>query len=380
MSSVYVVGEKVFRSKTLALLEGTKLNIHPKWYFSDEVFSSIKWNKGYTNDIISVYQRRAAQLRDKYDYLTLMYSGGADSRTVLDSFLSQGLLVDEIVVSWPNKLTDGKYKVSANTDTANILSEFDLVIKPDLEYIASNYPSIKITLHDFSSEIIADSAELVEEDWYSVNDHMNPSVFRKYTVLTNTEQLMNDAGKRSATIWGVDKPQLAYKDGNIYFYFLDKLANSRSSDNHNNRNSELFYWTADFPEIVHAQARLVYEYFVNHPEKLDLINWTDTSKHNKNELNLILKSIVYPNWHPGRFQADKPTSMILAEQDTWLFNNYSHTRYFQSWQSGLKNIVNSAIDSKYHQYSKDSKFTGWVGFISPFYLLGPAYTKNILTV
>ena len=127
------------------------------------------------------------------------------------------------------------------------------------------------------------------------------------------------------------------------------------------------------PELVHAQARLVYEYFIQHPEKLKLINWDDSSGHNKHELNLIIKSIIYPNWHPKRFQANKPTSVTMAEIDTWFFVDYKHTRYYQSWESGLKNIA-KAVDPKYYQHVPNSnRFEGWVGFMSPFYLLGPAY-------
>ena len=371
--SVYKVGERVFRSKTLALMEGTKLNLHPTWHFADEVYSTVNWQTGHTDDITEVYKKRARQLRENYDYLVLAYSGGADSRTVLESFLTQGLLVDEILVSWA-KEGQGKYKVSAtDTSASNIVSEFDLVIKPDLEYISKNYPTIKISLIDWSSDIGSDSSELIEDDWYSINDHMNPGVFKKFTVISDYEQQMIDAGKKSAVIWGLDKPQVAYKDGNIYLYFLDKLANTRSSDNHNNRTSELFYWSPNMPEIVHAQARLVYEYFISHPDKLKLINWTDHSGSNKTELNLILKSIVYPNWHLNRFQANKPTSTVMAEIDAWIFTDYANGRYLQSWESGLKNI-SKAVDPKYHQKIPGrNRFEGWVGFTSPFYLLGPVY-------
>jgi hypothetical protein len=375
-NSFYKVGQTVFYSKTLALFEATKLNIHPSWHFADDIFSTVKWNNGSVENINDLYKSRARQLREKYDYLVLMYSGGADSRTILESFLSQGLLVDELLVCWPREITQGRYKVSTDKSATNMLSEFDLVVKPDLEYISKNYPAIRITLKDWSTDVATDTAELIEDDWYSINDHMNPGVFKKYTVISDTEKSMIDAGKKSATIWGVDKPQIAYKDGNIYVYFLDKLANTRSSDNHNNRISELFYWSPDMPNIVHGQARLVYEYFIKHPEKLKLVDWTDSSGHNKSELNLILKSIIYPNWHPGRFQADKSTSTTTAELDTWFFKDYNYTRYFQSWQSGLTNIA-KAVDIKYHQKSaKANKFEGWVGFISPFYLLGPAYQSG----
>ncbi len=71
------------------------------------------------------------------------------------------------------------------------------------------------------------------------------------------------------------------------------------------------------------------------------------------------------------FQANKTSHNTLSEVDTWMFQKATHTRYMQSWQNGIDNL-RKAIDLKYHQFHKDGKFDGWVGFISPFYDLGPA--------
>lgn len=370
----YSVGDRAYRSKLMALIEGTRTNTHPQWHFGDEVFGKVLWDQGKTENIMPFYHRRARQLREKYDYLIIAYSGGADSRTLLEAFLDQGLIPDEILVSWPIKATEGKYQVSTDTSTgANILSEWDLIIKDDLAFLARNYPQITITVSDFSEDIVGDRAEFFDDDWYNINDHLNPVVYRKFTAMSQQERDVIDAGKRSALVWGVDKPQVAYRDGHLWLYFLDKTANTRSSDESNGRTSELFYWTADMPELVHAQARLVYDRFVANPQFLRLIDWQDRTVDpiaKKNQLNLFMKSIVYPTWNPLRFQAHKPTSMVWQEPDTWLFTHYSHTRYFKAWRSGLKNVM-SAVDSKYYQYGANGRWEGWVGFISKFYDLGP---------
>lgn len=370
----YRVGQTTFFSKTKALMEATKTGVHPTWHFADEVFSAIDWQKEVTEDIRVTYQRRAKQLRDKYDHIVLSYSGGSDSWTILNSFLTAGLTVDEILVRWPIKGSSNIYSPTLDQSAGNYLSEWDLVIKHDLNWISSHYPNIKITIDDWSDTL---DAELTEDDWYGVNDHLNPGVFKKHTALKGTEKdiIMLDRGKKVATIWGIDKPQVVFKDGRLYTYFLDKLVNTSFVHGTGNRVPELFYWSADFTDIVQIQAQLMYKYFRDNPHKLDLIDWDkrliDTQK-KKTEYNALSRDIVYPDWNAKKFQVIKPTSTVWCEYDNWMFNHLGHTRYMQSWLHGLESLKN-AVEPKYHQTSINGKFNGWVGFISPFYDLGPVY-------
>ena len=379
--SYYTVGTEIFYSKTLALLKATQVNQHPIWVFGDAVFSRLPWEQGAVDNIRNVYKARAQQLRDKYDYLVLSYSGGADSWTVLNSFLQQGIAPDELLVRWPIKSLQGKYTVSTNGAEENILSEWDLVIKPDLDYLAVNYPNIKITVYDWSDDL---DIELVEDDWMGINDHLNPGVFRKYSgrVGTETEQRMIDAGKTVATIWGLDKPQIAYRDGNIYLYFLDKTANTKFVSGVQNRVAEMFYWAVDMPEIVHSQARLMYEYFVAHTDQLYLIDWSKRSLRTadqKKSYDNIVKNVIYPDWNPAKFQAGKTISMVKSGIDHWMFQHYNNYRYLQSWQHGLTSIM-QAVDKKYHQLNASGEFVGWTGFVSPFYRLGSIHVDTTLEI
>lgn len=374
----YTVGSETFYSKTLALLRATQVNQHPSWNFGDEVFTRQPWQQGTVDNIRDVYKARAQQLRDNYDYLIISYSGGSDSWTVLNSFLQQGIAPDELLIRWPTKSLQGKYTVSTDDVESNILSEWDLVIKPDLEYLAVHYPNIKITVYDWSDDL---DIELVEDDWMGINDHLNPGVFRKYSgrVGTETEQRMLDAGKKVATIWGIDKPQITYRDGNIYFYFLDKLANNKFVSGVQNRVAEMFFWTIDMPEIAHHQARLLYEYFVAHPEYLYLIDWDKRASRTSDQKKFydnIVKSIIYPDWNLSKFQSRKSITMVDAGVDTWLFQHYNNYRYLQSWKNGLSSIT-QAVDKKYHQFNSTGRFIGWTGFISPFYCLGPIHVDNM---
>jgi len=45
-----------------------------------------------------LYALRARQLREKYDYLVLYFSGGADSTNILKTFIDNNIFLDEIVM------------------------------------------------------------------------------------------------------------------------------------------------------------------------------------------------------------------------------------------------------------------------------------------
>lgn len=67
------------------------------WFMIDHPWKKISWNVEPKESIEELCKRRAEQLRDKYDYIVLYYSGGPDSSTVLNTFRDNNIPLDEIV-------------------------------------------------------------------------------------------------------------------------------------------------------------------------------------------------------------------------------------------------------------------------------------------
>ena len=101
-----------------------------------------------------MYVERCNQLRDKYDYLVLHYSGGSDSHNILHTFLTNNIKLDEISIRWPKHWLDGKFYNVNNIDKSakNAPSEFNYTIKPTLEYLQKHHPDIKINIVDFTED------------------------------------------------------------------------------------------------------------------------------------------------------------------------------------------------------------------------------------
>jgi len=93
----YEVAKLKFYSQIEALEVSRKFNLPITWNFNDEIFSSYDWQIEPEETISELYVKRCEQLREKYDYLVLFYSGGADSDNILNYFIQNNIHLDEVV-------------------------------------------------------------------------------------------------------------------------------------------------------------------------------------------------------------------------------------------------------------------------------------------
>ena len=85
--SYYKVNNNIFNSKLNAFLYADLIKSDiVEWIFLlSEYLNTYNWNIEPEETLDELYQIRAKELREKYDYIILMYSGGADSHNVLMS-------------------------------------------------------------------------------------------------------------------------------------------------------------------------------------------------------------------------------------------------------------------------------------------------------
>ena len=131
----YKVGNSIYSSKLEALMSASSSNQYPYWIFNNEVFDKTAWSIEPHEDINALYQQRALSLREKYDYIVLLYSAGVDSQTVFDSFVAIGQPVDEIVVFWAIGAAEKYGGPDTDYRPENCIAEWNHLIKPQLDYI-----------------------------------------------------------------------------------------------------------------------------------------------------------------------------------------------------------------------------------------------------
>ena len=319
----YKVGNEIFYNKFQALIYASKNKVPIKWIFYDDLYNVACQNiKNYNLSLEEVYRNRATQLREKYDYLILNYSGGSDSHNILQTFIKNNIKLDMVYVQWPMSLVDKNlYSPSlSNKSNYNFHSEWDFVIKKDLEWLSTNYPEIKIEIGDWTTTL---NTDFYSDNLYEKNVTNLPSIARsqKQNTFSKTETLLSNKGLKVASIFGVDKPTIGIMGNEVYFKMAD--TSCMAQPNPDNPNGlEYFYFTPDMPEIPVIQCQKMYETYLKRPEmfymRIDPEKRKEIYPHTLYQSNYqdmhsyweVFKFVCYPYWDFSRFQAEKPFSIL----------------------------------------------------------------------
>jgi hypothetical protein len=363
----YLVGWKKFYNKTLALIESKNTGFDLLWVFNDDVYSKIDWTVPIEVPLKTLYYLRAKQLREKYDYIVLNYSGGVDSHNALRAFLDNNIFIDEISI-FTVEIID-KYSTDKTTSYENLNSEVKYSAIPMLNSVSHLLDSrTKITFKDISKS----SLELLKnENWM---DTVIPGIHYSITLLGRQNFFLSDKeylnirekNKTICSLYGVDKPLVVYQNNSYYAYFTDTSAmhsvpiELNKIDN-SNIYTEFFYWNRDLPELVIKQAQEVKKHCELDPIKKNL--WSKSLKTHIGEYREILNPIIYPEIETPTFQTGKQEQNFdrgILDNWFWEIANENQKQNLFSAVNYLKNNIDNSRfiknDVKVGIQSTNSKF------------------------
>ena len=349
----YKVGNTIFKDKIQAVLHASTTGESITWDFHSDIFNKINWQIEPELSLDQFYKLRATQIREEFDYVIVMCSGGADSNQVIWSFLSNGLHVDEIVSSAPLEgLRDYK---SNNTDfrVENTASEIEYAQLPLLDKIAITHPTIKITLNDYFVDIV----NYKTDEWlYNSSDFIHPTTVARYNLEKYSHlKDLAEQGKRIGIVYGIDKPLIRIgDDNNVYCQILDTPVNvPRPPFNTDYSNVEivLFYWTPNMPLMLVKQVHVLTKW-LHLPINKSLLAITrndatrtllSTSQH-RNRFSKWCRDIgpcIYPSTYSPIYQSAKPNRTFFAEHDDWFYKLHRGTRIYQQLESDFLVFIKS---------------------------------------
>jgi hypothetical protein len=358
----WTVGNDVYIDKTSALLASTQSKQHVHWHFNDDVFSKANWQSEPKESLEKLYAQRARQLREKYDYLVLSFSGGSDSTNILRTFIQNQITLDELVVQWPHEAAKNLYTPN-NQDLSqdNWLSEWDYTVKPMLDWIAVHHPKIRITLYDYSQNVI-DYSKNLKDTWYLGRNTYSPYGTIRHGIIENLGLGKLEKIQSIGYIYGVEKPKIMFKDGKYYTYFLDVLTGNRYLPDYQQQNScvlEFFYWSPDATDIIAKQCHTIKRFLQTHTQ----FQWMVTGhvKHSSTitQFQDLIEPLIYPE-HQKSFQANKCRPGLAV--DSVLIKNLFDHRVIDTYNTGVRELM-THVDTKY--YDPDTLLV--VGFTSPLY-------------
>lgn len=355
-TGVYQVGNREFVNQLEALYYASTNNQTVQWNFYDHVFSQIDWSVRPPGTLAQLYRDRAQQIRDRYDYVAVYFSGGADSWNIVNSFLSNNIPIDEIVTSW--SFAHEKYNPVNVTDYSegNIISEYYHAALPVLDHIKKTYPNIRIEVVDYTKDLQA--TEFTESNFAVSNYYSNISAFHRVSKPTEGQLQAQQRGNTIGLVLGHDKIRYIIKDQKFYAHFMECMMSSDSPNYDSKFGREMFYWTPDAVNIPILQAHYLRDFFIEHPESsnLDLLDSRN-----------VYSQVCYPAWNDKTFQVGKPIGTMTRKSDSWI-HNYNPD-YWKSWKWHMDQYYNS-IDSKFLNLKNSNVLVGTRKFHSPEYFIG----------
>jgi hypothetical protein len=356
----YQVDDKYYHCKINALLEASRTKKNVSWNFNYNIYSE-QANRARLNVHLDIlYRERARQLREQYDYLIIAFSGGADSDTVLKTFLDNNIKIDEVWVDWHHiAIEKSGYKLNFSKDPSNMPSEWFLVIKPELDKLRISHPEIKIRITDSVTDVYTpldtkNSRSLVN-DLSSVGGNIRRNNLDHYV-----KSISN--GKNVAVVMGMDK-LIPYSNEKEYGIIFSDGATCWKSSGFEQGDCilEYFYWSPDFPEIVTEQGHLVWDHLLVNPEFTKIrmaacVNGVDSTDRDK-VFDNIIKKICYPKWdfskhqvNKGKFHAGTTYSYLHKWKNESLYqaNESLLTSYF--------NIIDDRFIDPHNTSVKELKF------------------------
>ena len=338
--------DQKFINKYQALLHATDNNLPlPKYKFFDSVWENFDRSLLGTLSLNELYRQRAQQLRDKYDYLILYFSGGADSYNVLRSFIDNGIKLDEVCVKWCTDTVSNKdiYIPNITDKTAyNFLSEWDYAISPVLVELAQTYPDIKIEIVDwFKDKTLSGSEEI-----FAKVNHYHEIEIASLAIWSPTEEIMLEKGKTVGSIYGIDKPTIWFNDEGAYLFFTDAATAMGTPNPDNIYGTEYFYYAPELPLLTFEMAYCALRAFT---EDIELGKVKYNSSVRSNPLAFItayqqqqkrLRSVLYDSW-TDRFQVDKSIIADRSDKHNWIFKNPELSFYKDNYQDMIKRHINS---------------------------------------
>jgi hypothetical protein len=327
------VGGRVHFNKLQAIFDHEQTKQPLTWNYNDLIYDQFDWTVEPAQTLKELYAQRAWHLRNQYDYLVLHFSGGSDSCNILETFIDNGIHLDEILIRGSYTQTSNRAgKVSAADNYAECLTQS----LPLAQWAKDNhYPHLKITLVD-TTALISNYFEKTP-NWIENNiSGLSPGFFVKNDLdeISPHYKMLADQGKRVAHVLGVEKPAL-YRHKNIFYtkwidIHIATFIITRGTKSQYPQFTECFYWGKNAVPLQIKQLHVLKNFV-----KANNIPDSMYEAYSGRAAERFIASVIYERTLPLISEHDKePGGSILADRDSW-FGKDPHSVAYQNWYRGV---------------------------------------------
>lgn len=332
----WTVNGEIVYSKVQSIMLAQQKNTHDiRYHYWDHVFSSYDWKAEPIQSLPELYKNRAQQLRDSYDHLVILYSGGSDSSNTLKTFLKNNIKVDEVAY-WYNSYDE--YNNPTNLEIIHAGSEM-------LHKCRDQYG---ITITKIDERPYYNNINLKNHEWVM---HAEPSLIsaqlsRSRIIYDNPQwNALTDSGLRVGIVMGLEKPRIFMDNDHWTSAFLDVLFCYNYEEFHYKQppvTIEPFYSSPNYPLIPIKQCHVIKNYInLTYDSGFIKENFNNTAAFNRELYFKIVRNLVYPYWNDNTYTIGKGANVLNAKHSC-IWN--SNTDFSQKYFSGL-HWLNEAVDS-----------------------------------
>lgn len=368
----YVVGDKRFFNKIAAVRASVedKQPIHYNMY--DKAYNQHKWSEEPNESLDELYAARVQELRNKYDYLVLHFSGGDDSTNILETFIKNNIKLDEIFIRGALSTVD---KDPSNTLASNMYAESLLCALPLAEYVKNNHiPDVKITLRDttqFTIDYFKNNKEWFSTDNFIPTFTPNNSFSSQVDILEPAWVKMIESGKKVGHIIGIEKPMMCYVKDQYAIRFMDKriwtapigfLSPSLKIPTH----QESFYWAVNTAKMIIKQGHAIKNFIKKNKMNPNVIFGMDARPQQN-----FFSNIIYKRTLPKYFEVDKTPdgAGVIKPWDLFFFKDGLESEHGRSWGNGMHELM-ALVPDIWKESPSQYNFHELKGMYTRFYPLG----------
>ena len=338
----YTVNSSIYFNKIEAILAAEAIGTSPKFIFNDTSYDKLNWLVEPSETLEQLYAKRAWEIRNKYDYLILHYSGGWDSNNILETFVKNKSPLEEVYLRGP--LTTANNDIT-DTRASNMFAEVYFNAYPIAQHVKETYyPDLVINVKDVTTGVLG---------YFSTENNANtfcsPSRrganFSPSSLITRADSDILDprhkqlveSGKRVGHILGVDKPMMFVENGEFKLRFLDKFLGmffpGRASAVDLPVYQEPFYWAASTGPMIAKQAHAIKNYI-----KLHNINPNKMNDTRDRGFHDFIGNIIYQRQFTLNFNPDK--FMTIAAVFPWdeFFFRDPAAEYLKNWKNSMDQL------------------------------------------
>jgi hypothetical protein len=346
----YTYNGQIYLSKIAALIQATKNKSDIEYYYNDHVYQNYPWSVEPSASLATLYREQAQHLRDKYDHLIVMFSGGSDSVNMLKSFVDNGIMPDEAWTFVADNHTVDKY------DTSNI--EITITGTPELKRVQQMGVKVElINLIEYDSPMA--------EDWYLDGPGCRLShdaMMRKNVFFDNPRiKALVDQGKKVGFVLGLDKPRILLDGDTWHVGFLDQVNSAHWTSQHlltDGPYLEFFYYDPDRPDLLAKATHAVIDsfesrwtaqqcrMFFNH---LDCRKGPVNIDYYRRVVNLSIYSDTWDELNSFSLGKNRGKfNQIFCQKAAFLIDHHTHWDNHNTWTHGMQQLEQQ-LDNKFYK-------------------------------